>query len=309
MARIGRPRKIKDTGIGYKAGESTQPFITKDGSNNVDFRNLPKDIDQLYAYLIDAKWRLFFLWVILGYFAINLVFAFIYMAVGIEELSGTRADFLGGFVDAFYFSAQTITTVGYGAIAPSGILAGLISSFEALIGLLSFSFITGLLYGRFSRPKASISFSDQLLFRKFKKGNALMFRFMNNRNSLMIEPEVSATISMTKKVKGEFERSFYQMPLERSKIHYLPSMWTLVHKIEEGSAFFEMTKDAILNSKFEIYVMVKYHDEAYEQQVYQLHYYDHQKLEFERKFVPSYSYNSLGKMSVNYEDLSKTEPV
>ena len=89
-------------------------------------------------------------------------------------------------LDYFFFSAQTISTVGYGVIAPKGILAGLLSSFEALVGLLSFSFITGLLYGRFSKPKAKIKFSKNLVIREFEGERTLMFRVMNKRTNLII---------------------------------------------------------------------------------------------------------------------------
>ena len=136
--------RIKDTGLGYKVKKGAQPIINKDGSANVIYKNIPVSIDNLYAYLIDISWTKFFLSVGLGYILINTLFALLYLLIGIEQLGLDSVSLFSDFTNTFYFSAQTITTVGYGAISPNGMMSGLLSSFEALIGLLSFSFITGL---------------------------------------------------------------------------------------------------------------------------------------------------------------------
>jgi inward rectifier potassium channel len=301
--------RIKDTGLGYKVKKGAQPIINKDGSANVVYKNIPVSIDNLYAYLIDISWTKFFLSVGLGYILMNTLFALLYLLIGIEQLGLDSVSLFSDFTNTFYFSAQTITTVGYGAISPNGMMSGLLSSFEALIGLLSFSFITGLLYGRFSKPKASVSFSVQMIIRPFEDGKAIMFRLMNKRSSLMIEPEVSATISKVNKKGDKLKREFFQMPLTLSKIHYLPAMWTLVHKIEEGTAFYGLSDKEISESKAEFYIMLKYFDEAYKQQVYQLHHYDIDELEHNVQFDSSYIFDEQGFMEVDYDSLSTTFPM
>jgi len=305
-----RRKRIQDTGIGLKSRLGARPFINQDGSSNVIYKNAPKGVNSLYSFLIEISWSLFFLWVTIGYIILNLIFASLYMLIGVEELMTPSNSFIEDFVNAFYFSAQTITTVGYGAISPGGVMSGLVSSFEALIGLLSFSFITGLLYGRFSRPRAGVEFSEQLLVRPFKEGKALMFRLMSSRSSIMIEPEVSCTFALHKKnKKGEITRQFFLMNLDVSKIHYLPSMWTLVHEIKEGSPLFGIDEEKMLTTDFELYVMVKYYDNTYAQQVYQLRQYSNKDLEINRQFVPSYLYDKEGFLTVDQEDLSKTIPI
>ena len=301
---------IRNSGLGIRVKKGAQPFILKDGTRNILFKNGSKSINSLYAYLIDISWGRFFLWVGLGYFMLNLLFASVYLIVGIEELKDPSDSFWEDLTHAFYFSAQTITTVGYGAMAPKGILSGMISSFEALVGLLSFSFVTGLLYGRFSRPKAGVTFSDQIIVRPFNEGKALMFRLMSSRGSIMIEPEVSCTLStMVQQESGGFRRQFFQMELNLSKINYLPAMWTLVYEIKQGSPLFELSDEEISDLSFEIYVKIKYFDEVYSDQVYQLGHYTNEELEFNRQFVPSYSHNEDGVLEVNHLDLSRTEPL
>lgn len=307
MAR--RIKQLSDQGLGKKFRKEHARLVKVDGSSNVLFENLPLTLDNLYAYLISMSWARFFSYVTLGYIILNSFFALIYMWIGVEELSVGDQGLFNNFVNAFYFSAQTITTVGYGAIAPSGVIAGFISSFQALIGLLSFSFITGLLWGRFSKPKSSVHFSKQMIIRPFKEKRALMFRLMNSRRTVMIEPEITSFISVKTKTKTGISRKYFPVNLELSKITYLPNMWTVVHMIDADSYFYEMRKNQILESEAEIFIMLKYHDESYSSQVYQIHHYDITQTEFNVQFVPSFTFSPGGRMIVNYEDLSKTMPI
>jgi len=121
-----------------------------------------------------------------------------------------------------------------------------VSSLEALIGLLLFSFITGLLYGRFSKPKASIKFSDSIILRDFNLTKALMFKLVNNRKSIMVKPKVSVTLSLSEaNNKGAFVNTFYALKLEHQSITYLPTTWTIVHEIDDESPFFKFSKEDI----------------------------------------------------------------
>lgn len=300
MARI-----LKDPGVGYKSNRNAQRVIVE-GQSNVKHINRPRTIDDLYTYLITISWPLFFGYVLCGYILINLLFAFIYFFIGIDEFRNSSGNIWEDFSTLFFFSAQTITTVGYGAIAPEGVLAGVLSSFEALIGLMSFSFITGLLYGRFSKPKAKIKFSKEILVREFEGERALMFRVMNSRTNLMIEPELNAVVNITEKdVNGEFSRQFYQLNLETNKIMYLPTMWTLVHKINEDSPLYKFSDEELKELEVEIYILFKYHEEAFNQHLYQLHSYDFNQLKIGYKFAASYTFDEHGHTLINHDDLNK----
>ncbi|WP_299060172.1 ion channel [uncultured Polaribacter sp.] len=202
-------KKVKDPGFGYKSSKNAQDIINDDGSSNVNHINRKKNIGDLYAYFIDISWIHFFLLIIFAYTLLNIVFGLFYVGIGIEQITKPKGSFLEDFLNGFFFSAQTLTTVGYGGIAPKGISANFIAAFEAMIGLLSFSFITGLLYGRFSKPKASIKFSKNIILRDFKNQRAIMFRLMNSRKTVMIEPEIKVTLSITNKDEnGVFKRIF-----------------------------------------------------------------------------------------------------
>ncbi|MBL4746772.1 MAG: ion transporter [Flavobacteriaceae bacterium] len=299
---------IKDPGFGYSNIPNAQRLINKNGSSNVLHKNKKITLQDSYSFLIHISWTQFLALVFISYILLNTMFAFLYLATGINELTPSTGNTFDDFLNAFFFSAQTITTVGYGGISPHGMWANLISSIEALIGLLGFAFITGILYGRFSKPNASLNFSEDIIIRPFKNGKALMFRLMNNRTTIMIEPEVSVMMSISSKDQDTtYKRKFYQLELERSHIKYLPTIWTIVHEIPAESPLFNLSDNAIKKLDIEWYVMVKYFDESFAQQVYQMHSYSKNDLICNVKFLPSTTYDPHGYTVLDHNSLSSTE--
>lgn len=301
-------KKVKDPGFGYNSKQNAKDIINDDGSSNVLHVNRNRSINDLYTYFIDISWFQFFALIILAYTIVNVIFGLLYVGIGIEQITKSKGTFIEDFLSGFFFSTQTLTTVGYGGIAPEGILANFIAAFEAMIGLLSFSFITGLLYGRFSKPKANIKFSDNLILRKFKNERAIMFRLMNSRKTVMIEPEIKVTLSITEKdEKGTFKRNFFTLNLERNKVMYLPTIWTVVHQIDENSPLFKYSNKEIQNLDAFIYILVNYHEQSFAQQVYQIYSYDFDKLELDVKYVPSASFDEEGYTVLDHDKLSEVE--
>ncbi|MCF2873592.1 MULTISPECIES: ion channel [unclassified Tenacibaculum] len=301
-------KKIKDPGFGYNSRKNIKGIVNKDGSSNVIHINKKFNLDDMYTFFIELSWWKFFLLIIVGYTFLNIVFGFVYMAIGIEEITPSRGNFIDDFLNGFFFSAQTLTTVGYGGIAPQGVTANLIAAFEAMIGLLSFSFITGLLYGRFSRAKAAIHFSENLILRDFKGHRAIMFRLMNSRKTVMIEPEITVTLSINEKnLEGEYKREFYRLKLERDKIMYLPTVWTIVHEIDEKSPLFKYSDEEILNLEAKLYALIQYHEESFGQKVYQITSYDFQQLKSAVKYKRSFHFNEEGYTVLDHEKINEVE--
>ena len=301
-------KKIKDPGLGYSSNKNVQSFVKPNGSSNILHINRSRNFDDLYTYLLSLSWGAFLLLVTLGFLLLNTFFAFIYLWIGIDELTIPSGNFLENFLNAFNFSAQTITTVGYGAISPNGIISGIVSSIEALAGLMSFSFITGLLYGRFSKPKSSIRFSKSFIVRKFEEDRALMFRLSNKRTTIMIEPEIKVTLTITELDKsGQFKRSFYQLKLERDKVTYLPTMWTIVHKINKDSPLFKYTNEELNNLTANLYILFQYHEESYSQKLYKLHSYKFEDLKVNTIFKSSVKFSEAGQIIMDHDLLNQTE--
>ena len=297
-------KKIKDPGFGLLSSRKAKAYVTDSGISTVIHINKEWNVSDYYFQLIEMKWSKFFGVIILGYILINVIFGSIYMVIGIEEITASTNHWFSDFLNGFFFSAQTITTVGYGGISPHGILANIVSTFEALVGLLSFSFITGLLYGRFSRPNASIRFSQNLVFRDFKDKKALMFRLMNHRTNTMIKPRITVSLGITSADStGSFKRAYYELPLERESIMALPTIWTVVHEVDEDSPLFKYTEEEMQALNAELYILLEYYDEAFGQDVFKMHSYHFKQLILNKKFEPSFVYNEDGFLELDHHKL------
>lgn len=178
-----------------------------------------------------------------------------------------------------------------------------------MIGLLGFSFITGLLYGRFSKPKAIIKFSEHLVVRGFKEHRAIMFRLMNRRKNMMIEPEVTVTLAISEwvEVKKDYQRRFYQLKLERDKIMYLPTMWTIVHELDDQSPLSKYTNEELKELDAEMYILLQYHDEAFSQKLFKIYSYKLSQLQVDKKFVPSFVFDEEGNTLLDHSKLNELE--
>lgn len=302
-------KKVQDPGFGYRSSKNAKKLINEDGTSNVIHINRKSGLHDLYSYLIEVAWWKFFVYVFLTYTMINIVFAIIYNLIGIEQITPSTGNIFRDLLNGFFFSAQTITTVGYGGIAPQGLIANIIASFQAMIGLLGFSFITGLLYGRFSKPKAIIKFSEHLVVRGFKEHRAIMFRLMNRRKNMMIEPEVTVTLAISEwvEVKKDYQRRFYQLKLERDKIMYLPTMWTIVHELDEQSPLSKYTNEELKELDAEMYILLQYHDEAFSQKLFKIYSYKLSQLQVDKKFVPSFVFDKEGNTLLDHSKLNELE--
>jgi len=212
----------------------------------------------------------FLLLLLVAYIIVNLFFAGIYYMIGVDHLAGVKqGSAIKNFSEVFFFSAQTFTTVGYGRISPVGFAASAVSTFEAFLGLLSFAIATGLFYGRFSRPRAFLSFSHNAIVAPYKNGTALMFRMAPYKNNLLSEAEVKVNLAMQLEENGKMVNRFFNLDLEISKINALALSWTIVHPINEKSPLYNFNYTDMVNAKIEALVFVKAFDEVFSNTVVQ----------------------------------------
>ncbi|MNE14053.1 Inward rectifier potassium channel Kirbac3.1 [compost metagenome] len=207
--------------------------------------------------------------------------------LGTEYLNGARGhELLEQFLDCFFFSAQTLSTVGYGHLSPSNYWMSGVAAFECLLGLLGFALATGLLYGRFSRPAAKILFSDNLLVAPYKGGQGLMFRMVNGRKTQLIETELLVILSLMVEENGQMVRRFFELPLERTKVNFFPMSWTVVHPFDENSLIYGYTAQMLKESDMELLVSLKSFDEIYSQTVYARYSYITEDIVWGARFIP-----------------------
>tara|TARA_R110002153_G_scaffold97078_3_gene231635 strand:- start:1948 stop:2874 length:927 start_codon:yes stop_codon:yes gene_type:complete len=277
--------KHNDLGLDTKTVAEGYRALNKDGTFNVRKQNV-SFLEQLNIFhsLVSMSWLKFLTVLALGYFTINIVFASLYLIIGMEHLTGIHGTTpLDQFTEAFFFSAQTITTLGYGQVAPLNLAANMVAATESLLGLLLFALATGLMYGRFSKPYATIKYSTHAVIAPYQEINGFMFRVVNPKNNQLLEVEVSVTLSLKRNTTDL--RDFHLLELERTKVVFFPTMWTIVHPITPSSPLYGLSPTEILIKDAEFIVMIKAFDESFSQTVYSRSSYKAQEIKWGEKFT------------------------
>lgn len=284
--RIFKQDEFRETGFGNKVIEANQRLMNKDGSSNVKRTGLPFNAATNYYHsLITMPWWKFNIAVLTAYLVINIFFALIYYFVDVSHVSGMiyNSEF-EKFMEVFFFSAQSLTTVGYGRLNPIGITNSSVAVIESFIGLLGFAMATGLLYGRFSRPVANILFSKNAIIAPYQGFTALMVRLANKNKSELLDPEATIVMSYIKEENGVKVRKFSNLKLELTHVTLLTMSWTLVHPIDEESPLYGWVEEEYKNKEVEFMVLIRAYEETFAQTVHTRSSYRYNELVFGAKF-------------------------
>jgi inward rectifier potassium channel len=260
-----RAISTNETGFGTNSEYSGGRFYNKDGTPNVEVDGVGflKKIS-LYNTLLKMSGIKLFAVILIFYFVINLTFSGIYLALGPGNLGGADNDStLNNFWEAFFFSAQTVSTVGYGHIYPKGLPTNIFAGMESLLGLLAFAFATAIIYGKFTQPRAYINFSHNALIAPYNNGRAVMFRMAPYKHNHLTDAEVKVTLAMKLQEDGIVSNKFYSLPLQISKVNALTISWTLVHPINEQSPFYNLTNDDLRMGSAELLIFFRAFDESF----------------------------------------------
>jgi inward rectifier potassium channel len=294
-----------DLGFGSQPVMKSQPLLNRDGSVNVRRKGVSIfNTADNYHNLIRMGWGKFWLLVLSGYVVVNIIFAFIYMALGSDNLYGADGSTgLDHFFNAFFFSAQTMSTVGYGHISPKGMAANSVAALESMLGLLAFALATGLLYGRFSRPSAKISYSKNILVAPYQgDGKGLMFRLANLRKNILIGLSVEVIFSYNEDVDGKPVRRFFPLELERKQVSILTISWTVVHPLDDNSPLRDMTPEELKRTEASFSILLKAFDDTFSQTVHSRAAYYFSDIVWNAKFTPTFDRDDDGTIVL---DLSK----
>lgn len=308
MKRVSRKSAAPEFGFGSNA--AGQRLMNPDGTANVKRIGEPRfQIINIYHSLITMSWSKFSFLVFCSYLIINLLFACIYCFIIPDgELGGMIAqNEVQKFMEEFFFSAQTLSTVGYGRLNPVGTSMSIVAAIESMIGLMGFALATGLLYGRFSRPNAKLIFSDNALIAPFKEGKALMIRFANARRNPLIELEAAIIFSYNETINGKLTRQFQTLKLELSRITYLVMSWTIVHPIDEESPLYNLSPEDLQSLDAEFFVNIKAIDDTYAQQVHTRTSYKWNSVVWNAKFISAIGVDQDEVSTVDIRKLSSFE--
>jgi inward rectifier potassium channel len=282
---------IDNTGFSPNTNAEGERLTNKDGSINLRKIGVPfyERISVFHTMLRMS--RIAFIFTVFGiYTTLNFFFALVYFFLGPDSLAGTpqAVSTADRFLQAFFFSSQTLTTVGYGHISPSGFITNVIASLESFIGIMSFALVTGMFYARFSRPEAFIRFSHNFLVAPFKGGRALMFRMATFKNNHLTDADAQITSAVRVEENGKIVTKFFPLVLEISRINSLALSWTVVHPLDERSPFADYTEQDFYDNKIELMVTVKAFDDHFSNTVQQRTSYNRDEMVYGAKYIPMY---------------------
>lgn len=285
-----RAQTSSNTGFGDNASNYGGRFLNKDGQANIKKTGIGflERYSWFHGMLAMSRTK-FFITILVFYILVNLLFAFIYYMIGVEHLAGMSTNSeIEKFGEAFFFSAQTFTTVGYGRISPTGFTTSSVAAFQALIGLLSFAVATGLMYGRFSRPTAYLKFSQNGIIAPYRGITALMVRVAPFKNTTLTDAEAKLTLGMMIEENGKSANRFFPLEMEMEKVNALTLSWTLVHPITENSPLYGFSKEDYSNTTGEIIVFIKAFDDMFSNTVVARSSYTFNEIMYGAAFNPMY---------------------
>jgi len=300
----------QDLGLGGRMSErSHSRLLNHDGTFNVQRSSLgPFHPYNAYHTLLAMPLPRLLALVALAYFGTNLLFAALYWLCGAGALDGAARQAVGRFEDCFFFSVQTLATIGYGRLVPVTRVANALVAVEALFGLLGFAILSGLLFARFTRPSAKIEFSRSALVAPYGKGWALMFRLANLRRHDFTDVHAVASLALWVDDNGVRRRRFYQLSLERTFIIFMPLHWVIVHPITEASPLRGFTEEAFRASEPELVCLVSGHDETFAQTVHAKTSYDSSEIVWGGRFRDMY-FGETERVSIDLDRLHLFESV
>lgn len=289
-----------NTGFGANAADYGGRFLNKSGKANIEKRGIRflERTSWYHTMLAIPRWQ-FLLIIFAFYVIVNLFFGAVYYLIGAEHLKGMNVTSeLEKFGESFFFSAQTFTTVGYGRISPDGFLSSSIAAFEALLGLLSFALATGLFYGRFSKPKAYLKFSENAIIAPYKDITALMLRMAPFKNTTLTDAEAKLTLGMIIEENGKVTNKFFPLELEFEKASALTLNWTIVHPITESSPLYNFSAEDFANNHGEMIIFIKAFDDMFSNTVVARSSYTFKEIVVGAKFIPMYHRNEDGSRTI-----------
>ncbi len=260
----------------------------------------------LYHWLLALRWRPFLMLISLFYFSINCLFALAYMTTG----NGIANAQPGSFKDAFFFSIQTLSTVGYGSMYPESLYAQILVTIEIWTGLLLLTILTGLMFARFSRPTAKVIFSNVAVICPYNGLPTLMFRAANRRDNRILEAQVQVSFIRNEiSAEGHQLRRFYDLKLLRSQTPIFGLSWLLMHPIDENSPLYGETMESLAQKEGEIWVTLTGIDETFSQTIHARYAYTLAEILPNQRFVDIFSHTPQGETYIDLTHFHDVVPI
>ncbi|MDZ7956615.1 MAG: ion channel [Aulosira sp. DedQUE10] len=251
-----------------------------------------------YHLLLTIPWTGFFLLIAVSYLATNALFALAYLLGG-DCIENARP---GSFLDVFFFSVQTLASIGYGAMYPKTLYANTIVTIEAMVGLMGIAVMTGLAFARFSRPTARVVFSRVAVITPHEGQATLMFRTANKRRNLILEAQMRVYLMRDEvTTEGVYIRRIYDLKLQRTLSPSFTLSWLAMHIIDEFSPLYGMTKESLIKTNASIVISLSGIDETVAQVLHARHTYSATDLMWNYQFVNIMHETEDGHRYIDYQ--------
>jgi inward rectifier potassium channel len=259
----------------------------------------------VYHRLFTVSWPVFFGLFATVYISINLIFAGIYLT----DLPGIANARPGSFGDAFFFSVQTMATVGFGDMHPRDLFTNTVVTFEVLLGITTIAIATALIFSRFSRATARVMFSDVAVVAPYDGVPTLMFRAANRRRNQIIEAQVSVSMLRDEvTAEGQEMRRFHDLALARARTPIFSLSWTVMHPIAAGSPLYGATPEALTRQDARIIVTMMGIDETFSATIHARHIYPADAIVWNHRFVDILGESADGVPTLDYRRFNRVEP-
>lgn len=262
--------------------------------------------DDLYHQLLVLSWALFLVVLAAVYLLTNIVFAGFYML----DPSGVAHAHAGSFQDAFFFSIQTMATIGYGVLYPQDFYTNILVTAETLTSIIIVAFATGLFFARFSRPTARVRFGRSAVISPRNGVPTLQIRMANGRSNQILQADVELTLLQTERsTEGVMMRRFNALKLERAHTPVFALSFTLMHAIDEDSPFHDATPETLRKAQAELLVTVTGLDETMSQTIHARHSYVVDELMFGYRYADIFGYLPDGRVAIDLRAFDNIVPV
>jgi inward rectifier potassium channel len=279
-------------------------LVSRSGRDSLLSRNLPSaPFHDLYHLLLRATWTQLIGCYALAFLTLNTLFALLYWLGDDSVVNATT------FPDDFFFSVQTMCTIGYGVMAPRGLYANLLATLEAFSGVVTFAIATGIAFAKFSRPTARVLFSRVAVIRPWQGAPALQFRMANLRGNRIIEAHLTVTVARNEVIDGESLRRFHDLALARATATFFALSWTAIHVIDPGSPLYGRSRDELARDETEIIVSLLGIDENFAQTVHARHSYVASELVWNARFADVLMRDTEGRRGIDYAHFHEVIPL
>ena len=281
-------------------------FLSREGRSNLVQYGLRRHFyTDVYHSWLQAPWRVALGAVTILYFGVNCLFAAAYLLVGGVENLGPRS-----YADAFFFSVQTIATIGYGHMVPVSHAANALVTVESLIGLIGVAMATGLMFAKFARPTARILWSRVAVVAPFEGVPSLMLRVANQRANQVVEAQIRVTLLISEETsEGIPIRRNIDLHLRRSQSTVFALSWTVVHPLTAESPFVTHTREQLLGGRAEIIASLTGLDDGFNQTIHSRHSWAMDEIAWNARFVDIIGTLPDGRQGVDYRRFHDIVPL